>query len=148
MNAKWEYELMLVCSDAEDGADIYRLVEDYAKLNNVIWDDEPSIYKSAVFLYEAEAYIVPRAKVPKFVRYVCRWFAEAIVSDAQDEDERLIHATVTVNSVAALCRNTFELTVSWRDHEYTLQQFVVPRHGDEAFYGWDDGEENKEGGKK
>lgn len=143
MSAKWEYKIPLVCSAAEDGSDIYRTVEDFAKRNNVIWDEKPRLYKNAVFLYEAEAYIVPRDKIPKFVRHVCRWFAEAIVSHAADEGERIIHATVTVNSVQALCRNTFKLTVSWRDWTYTLQQFIVPRHGDEAFYDWDEAKEGE-----
>ena len=135
MSAKWEYKIQLVCSDAEDGSEIFSIVEDFVRLNNVIWDADGK--GRSMFVYENEAYDVSRKKTSKFVRYVCQWFAEAIVNYAQGEDERLICATVELRSSEGLFRNTFELTVSWRNLEYTLRQYLIPRHGDEAFYDWD-----------
>ena len=146
MSAKWEYKIQLVCSDAEDGSEIFSIVEDFVRLNNVIWDADGK--GRSMFVYENEAYDVSRKKTSKFVRYVCQWFAEAIVSYAQGEDERLICATVELRSSEGLFRNTFELTVSWRNLEYTLRQYLIPRHGDEAFYAWDEDDAKKEGGAK
>lgn len=147
MSVEWKYKIKLLCSKDEDGTEIYEIIKDFVRLNNVIWDGDNKGH--SMFVYADEAYDVPSEKTSKFVRFVCRWFAEAIVEYGQDEGEYLLVTTVTVRSDGGgLFRNTFELTVSWRDHEYTLRQYLIPRHGDEAFYNWDEDEEKKEGGAK
>ena len=145
MRTKWEYEIPLGCSNEQDGKEIYDIVEAFAGRHNVVWDNDRM--GRSMFVYEAEAYNVPSAKTSKFVRYVCQWFAEAIAEHGKDEDERVAVTTVTVRSDGSgLFRSTFALTVAWREWSYTLQQFLVPRHGDEAFYDWDEDDATEKGG--
>lgn len=145
MTAEWKYTIPLVCGE-QDGVAIFGIVEDFARRSNVMWYEEAARAKSAVFIFGNEAYNIPRAKIPKFVRFVCKWFAEAVADRAKEEGERIASTTVTVCNISGFFQSTFELTVSWHDWEYTLRQYLIPRHGDEAFYDWDD--DAKEGGAK
>ena len=136
MSVEWKYEVPLGCDNEQDGKEIYDIVEAFAGRHNVVWDNDR--FGRSMFVYENEAYNVPNAKTSKFVRYACHWFAEAIAEHGKDEGERVAVIMITVRSDGgALFRCTFELTVSWRHLEYTLRQYLIPRHGDEAFYDWD-----------
>ena len=118
------------------GEAIYSVVEAFVRYCNLLWDDAPN-GEGAVFTYYREAYVVPRGKMAKFVRYACNWIAEGMSGYIDDEEEKVAIAEATLRSRYCLAREVFTLTVTWRDHENTLEQFCIPRRGDEAFHGWD-----------